>query len=407
MNQFNQSTQSNQVIDSFEMSDEAKLNQQQLRKIIRENIASSGGAISFSSYMNAALYQPKLGYYQNQLQKFGEQGDFITAPEMGKYFATCLAASLASALSNLITDSSADLLEIGAGSGVLAFDLMLALDQLNSVPENYFILEPSSSLQQQQTSQLQKLPEKLKSRIRWISELPDHFTGVILANEVLDAIPFKRIQREKDEWLELGVAVNDEGFQATTMELADINDLPKQLCQSESEQEFVFSDGYITEIRPLIGGWIKSLANALDVGAIMLIDYGYSADEYYHPQRAAGTLSCFVRHHQHDDPFQFEGLQDITAHVDFSQVARAAEENNLNIDGYTTQAGFLLENGITQLAEKNARHQSDQQRFQSSRELQQLLMPGQMGEVIKVILLSKAMNNEIPGFSMQDHLHRL
>jgi SAM-dependent MidA family methyltransferase len=403
--------QNSKPLDSFSISEQAKEIHDRLFAKIQSNILKQDGKIPFSQFMQMALYEPGLGYYQNNLHKFGEKGDFITAPEMGSNFAKCLARSVR----QFFLDSSpADpnssktatvLLEIGAGSGILAVNLLTELEQLDALPAQYLILEPSAQLQNLQKSLLKKRLPNYFSNIKWISQLPEKLQGLILANEVVDAIPCERVKRVDGQWLQLGVSYDEGEFIDCLMPMTDGDDLPSWLSNKDAENSY--QDGYTTEYRPLIKGWVKALSNTLDSGAILLIDYGYSVSEFYHPQRVQGSLSCFISHHSHSEPLQYVGLQDITAHVDFSQIARTAYENALEISGYTTQAGFLLENGITEISDERAEHETPEQRYQSSQELQTLLMPGQMGEVIKVILLSKGLNVEIKGFTLQDHLHRL
>ncbi len=410
--------QSSRPLESFQISKPAEDIQERLSAKIQIEILKQDGKIPFSQFMQMALYEPGLGYYQNNLHKFGEKGDFITAPEMGNNFARCLANSVCQLFQSPSQTLSAkqtyqNIVEIGAGSGVLAANLLIELEKLGALPLQYLILEPSAALQHQQKAQLTKKIPELIARVSWISQLPDNFDGFIIANEVLDAIPFERIQRSDNKWLQLGVELDNESFIDCRMESIDESLLPPILVLSDSAEAGVsthqYSNGYITEYRPLVKSWIKMLAKSLNKGAIMLIDYGYAESEYYHPQRSQGSLTCFIDHHSHSDPFQYVGIQDITAHVDFTEVARSSVQSNLEVSGYTTQAGFLLENGITKMADEISENDADseEQRYQRSQELQKLLMPGQMGEVIKVILLSKDLDIDIKGFTLQDHLHRL
>jgi len=324
--------------------------------LIEQRIDDAGGVISFSEYMQLALYAPQLGYYQNPLSTFGAKGDFITAPEISPLFALCLAKSLTS-LDKSLTKS---ILELGAGSGRLASDLLLALQARDCLPDNYFILEPSASLQAIQRELVDKLPKDIARRVVWLSELPKDFVGSL------------------------------------------IEQLPTSLLEKD------YLPGYMTEVRPLINSWIKSLSNSLEQGIVMLLDYGYPQSEYYHPQRQAGSLRCFSRHQANANPLELAGLQDITAHVDFTQVAKQAVEQGMDVIGFTSQAGFLLENGILQQAEKSlSGDQVDTEHYNVSRQIQTLLAPGQMGELIKVIGLSKQTDETLGGFSMQDQLVRL
>ncbi len=407
--------QSSKPLKSFKVSEQAKDIQECLSAKIQSEILKHDGKIPFSQFMQMALYEPGLGYYQNNLHKFGEKGDFITAPEMGHHFAKCLARSVrqfflessqtkpSQAASNQTEQKV--LLEIGAGSGILAVNLLTELEQLDALPAQYLILEPSAQLQSQQKSLLKSNLPNYFSNIEWISQLPEKLYGLILANEVLDALPCERVKRVDGQWLKLGVSYDNGDFIDCLMPLMDGDNLPSQLTIKGAKDRY--QDDYTTEYRPLVTGWIKALANTLDMGAILLVDYGYSESEFYHPQRVQGSLSCFISHHSHSQPLQYVGLQDITAHVDFTQIAKVADEMELEITGYTTQAGFLLENGITEISDETTENESPEQRYQRSQELQKLLMPGQMGEVIKVILLSKNLDSEIKGFALQDHLHRL
>lgn len=405
--------QNSKLFESFEISDQAKTINELLSAKIRVEINQTNGKIPFSKFMQMALYESKLGYYQNNLHKFGEKGDFITAPEMGKNFAKCIANSISPFFQqspdhldhSVHIEQQKSILEIGAGSGALAVNLLSELAELSALPEQYWILEPSASLQNMQQIKLKESLPDYFPYVKWVSKLPENMTGIIIANEVVDAIPCERIKRQNNQWHQLGVTYKNAQFEQCMTKLVDDSELPKILTQRESSKNY--SDGYHAEYRPLVNGWIKSLAKTLHQGAIILLDYGYSESELYHPQREQGSLSCFINHHTHSEPFQFVGLQDITAHVDFTQIARVAYENSLVISGYTTQAGFLLENGITEISEVFEENETPQQRYQRSQELQKLLMPGQMGEVIKVILLSKELNVGIKGFTLQDHLHRL
>lgn len=402
------------TLDDLPLSDTAKLIQQQLSAAIATNIALANGLIAFSDYVRQALYTPSLGYYQNELQTFGERGDFVTAPEMSRLFAACIANSLKTVFDSNKQGNS--ILELGAGTGALAAELLIQLANKNGLPKRYLILEPSASLQQTQRQYITQMDSNLCDVVEWVSELPKAFKGVIIANEVVDALPFERITCVDQKWVPIGVSYLEGEFSNSLMEPVEPLLLPAELVELMESGQVV--EGYTTEYRPQAKAWIKSLANSLDSGAILLVDYGYSAKEFYHPQRASGTMSCFIRHHQHDNPFRFVGLQDITAHVDFTDLAKAAAENELEVRGFTSQAGFLLENGITELAELQSMTLTDEQRYQLSQQMQKLLMPGQMGEVIKAILLTKekqadsvkgeySIGDQIKGFSLQDHLHRL
>ncbi|MDQ7048665.1 MAG: SAM-dependent methyltransferase [Enterobacterales bacterium] len=360
--------------------------------------------------MNRALYTPALGYYQNTSYKIGSKGDFITAPELGPYFAYAIGNSLADFFNS--RDNSAttnNILEIGAGSGALAFDLLQRLDQLGALPERYFILEPSAELQARQLTRIKGLPSTLAERVEWLTDLPQNFNGVMLANEVVDAIACERIKLIDQQWRQLGVGAKEGRLVELEGEVIQQTKLPTYLQSLDTQTltDMGYIEGYHTEFRPRIAGWIKSLSQSLCQGAIVLIDYGYNQSDFYHPQRHQGSLKCFIQHHSHDDPYSLLGLQDITAHVDFSHIAEVAAQLGLSLDGFTSQAGFLLENGVTELAPQKSDGGIEQSVYRQSQQLQKLLLPGQMGEVIKVMQLGKNLSKSIKGFSLQDHRYKL
>jgi len=386
---------------------------------INSQINKNGGVLSFAEFMQSALYAPGLGYYQSGSHKFGEQGDFITAPEMGDLFARGLAQSIVSIDAGL----GKNLLEIGAGSGQLAADLLSQLEAKNRLPENYFILEPSASLQSLQYQKISaQVPAQVK-RVTWLNELPKKFVGIIFANEVVDAIPCDLIEKTASGWQYKGVSnsvrvqaenkksKSDAGteevipFDWAIAGECNLQELPPILLQQE------YPDGYISEVRPMARGWIKGLANALERGHILLFDYGYPQKEYYHPQRTSGSLKCFSRHHANESPLQLVGLQDITAHVDFSHLAVVASDCELEVSGFTTQAGFLLQNKILEAAESQLGStescETTAGRMKLSQQIQMLTAPTEMGELIKVICLSRGCAQTPEGFSLQNQLYRL
>lgn len=379
-----------------------------LTDLINQKIQQQGGQINFAEYMQMALYQPGLGYYQNCLYTLGEQGDFVTAPEISPLFA----AGLCQALCSLDKQLTTSLLEIGAGSGQLACDLLTQLAEADRLPENYTILEPSKTLQMQQRQKLCQLDANLYQRVSWLKQLPQDFIGCIFANEVVDAIPCEVIEKTQSGWQYKTVSYQNQQFSWEAGERVELQLLPEVL-QSKVHQAEIFPSGYQTEIRPLLNAWLKSLSASLKQGIILLFDYGYSQQEYYHPQRCSGTLKCFSRHTANNNPFALVGLQDITAHVDFSQLAQQANQQGLRPSGFTTQAGFLLENGIleqsAQLAANGLINNSNiqLQRLQQSQQIQKLTAPQQMGELVKVICLSKSTEELPSGFSLADRLHRL
>ena len=379
---------------------EARAVSARLLALLRERIAAAGGCLPFDAFMDAALYEPGLGYYSNGLTPFGSGGDFITAPEAGSLFARSLARSLASVLRQLW---GARLLELGAGSGALAVDLLRELHSLEALPEGYWILERSAamrSLQQQRIAH--QLPE-LAARVEWLQAPPAKpFAGVVLGNEVADALPVKRFCWRQGEVQELGVAWRDGGL----AECRRPADAGLQARVAELARGGHWDDGYCSEYCPALPGWIAELAACLQRGLLLLIDYGYGGREYYLAQRSGGTLMCHYRHQAHPDPLWFPGLQDITAFVNFSAVAQAAGEAGLRLEGFGSQARFLLACGIDRLlAEVDP---ADLQRFLSlSNEAKRLLLPGDMGERFKVIGFSRDLQQPVTGFGAPDLRSRL
>ncbi len=336
-------------------------------------------------FMDLALYAPGLGYYAAGARKFGAAGDFVTAPEISSLFGHCIARSIA----ETIRTTHGDVLELGPGSGKLACDVLLALDKLNQLPKNYFLLEVSADLRQRQTQALARLPNHLSERAIWLDTLPKNFAGAIIANEVLDVLPVHLLYFSGDQIYERGVAsLADERFV-----WRDNLVVSPALKSIANRIQACFADGimpnnYLTEVAPAVGGLVKSLAESLASGTILLIDYGFRQAEFYHPSRSTGTLMCHYRHYAHTDPFLYPGLQDITAHVDFSDVAEAGINAGLELINYTSQAQFLLAAGITELL---AQHDADDAAtfLPLTNQVQRLLSPAEMGEFFKVIGFSK------------------
>ena len=355
------------------------------------------GPIAFMDFMQQALYAPGLGYYSSGQQKFGAQGDFITAPELSPLFSHCIAYQCQQILSLL---KSPCILECGAGSGVMAVDTLLMLEQLNSLPQQYFILELSAELQQRQKHLFAKRAPHLLSRISWLKTLPSQpFEGIVLANEVLDAMPVAKFRIDGNNLQEAYVAVTNNQF-------VWYWDKPKAwLSQQFNQLMLNLADGYESEINLLINGWIKSLGDCLSRGSVLLIDYGFARREYYHHDRSMGTLMCHYQHRAHTNPLIQVGCQDITAHVDFTAVASAAVDHGFDVAGYTHQAGFLVNCGITDLIQNMA---DATERFNCNNQIKQLTLPSEMGELFKVIALIKAVDcDELLGFRMFNQLERL
>src|SRR3990167_4965093 len=306
-----------------------------LTDFICKEIAASGGTLSFASFMELALYTPKLGYYASTLP-FGKDGDFVTSPEISPLFAKCIAEQCQAILTECC---DGDIVEIGGGSGIFAKDILLALQKLKSLPARYFILEISATLRERQQELLQLACPDLYSRVIWIDTLPAAFNGIIFANEVLDALPTHCFRIEENGIKERCVSWNKDHFEWQLTE-------PKTLELTKQVEAILKNNllpvGYESEINLMLPTWIRSLADALKKGVILLFDYGYGRAEYYHPDRKQGTLRCYFKHHAHDNPLIFVGLQDITAHVDFTTVIESAAATGLELAGFTTQTSFLL-----------------------------------------------------------------
>jgi SAM-dependent MidA family methyltransferase len=369
---------------------EAAQHSAQLADLIRSDIAAQGGWITFARYMELALYAPGLGYYTAGAHKFGEAGDFITAPELSPLFGRTVARQVA----EIIAQSAPHVMELGAGSGKLAADMLAELERIGSLPESYSILEVSADLRERQQALLRERLPHLAGRVHWLDALPETFAGAMVANEVLDALPVHLVHWRKDGPAERGIVVNEAGFCWQDRPIAD----PELL---QAVQRIDVPDGYLSEICLAQRGLINSLAQRLQQGALLFIDYGFGAREFYHPQRSSGTLMCHYRHYAHDDPFFLPGLQDITAHVNFTDAAEYGIDAGLELLGYTTQAFFLLNCGIADfMAERDPENLRDYQPL--SAQLQKLTSPAEMGELFKVIALSKEMANPLCGFARGD-----
>ncbi len=377
---------------------EARRHSQRLIEAIRSELNRRGGTIPFDRFMELALYAPGLGYYTAGARKFGAAGDFVTAPEISPVFAHCLARQCQQVLAGL---GAGDLLEFGAGSGKLAADLLAELEALGQLPQRYLILELSAELRGRQQATIAARVPQLVGRVQWLEQLPDQgFRGVVLANELLDAMPVHRFRITNGRVLEQFVTWRREGF-------AMLWDTPEdQLLETPLTGLASQRDDYESEINLRAGPWIKALGKRFEAGLVLLIDYGYTGLEYYHPQRDRGTLMCHYRHRAHSNPFRYPGLQDITAHVDFSRLAEAAVEAGFSIDGYATQAFFLMGCGLDRLVAE-----SDPEDIRAHLALVQgvkrLTLPSEMGERFKVLGLGKGIWEPLIGFGMQDLRQRL
>ncbi|MHB1403402.1 MAG: class I SAM-dependent methyltransferase [Thiobacillus sp.] len=358
-------------------------------------IDAAGGWIPFSRYMEAALYAPGLGYYAAGAMKFGAAGDFVTAPEMTPLFGR----TLAHAIAPVLVETGGEVLELGAGSGRLAADLLGELERLDALPARHSILEVSADLRQRQQEVLARDLPQLAGRVQWLDALPAHFGGVILGNEVLDALPVELVHWTENGPLLRGVIVEGDTFSWQDRPIAD----PVLRARADALD---LAPGYVSEINLAADALIASLAHCLDRGLILMIDYGFVANEYYHPQRHMGTLRAHYRHHALDDPFYLPGLCDLTAHVDFSAVARAGTAAGLELAGYTSQAGFLLNSGLTELLMQTSPDDAAAYLPQANA-VQRLVSPAEMGELFKVIGFSKGGIAPLAGFARGDRRHSL
>jgi SAM-dependent MidA family methyltransferase len=366
-----------------------------LLRVIKEEIAAAGGYISFARFMELALYAPGLGYYSAGNYKFGKQGDFVTAPEISNLFAKCVAKQCQQILTAL---TSPDILELGAGSGKLAGDLLQELEQLQCLPRHYYILEISADLRAKQNIYLEKQCPQFLSRIIWLDELPcTGFKGVILANEVIDAMPVHCFYLDNNNINEYCVTLKNNNLHWLSTP-PTTPALEQQLLAIQ--KEFTLPNHYQSEVNLLAPVWITTLSDILTEGVILLFDYGYNRREYYHPERTTGTLMCFYQHHRHTNPFELVGLQDISAHVDFTTLAESASAANASVSGYTTQAGFLLACGLMDLTQTEKLSAIEQ--YQQNQAIKLLTLPSQMGELIKVMALSKNIDLPLLGFSLFD-----
>ncbi len=377
---------------------DASLYSSRLQAHIAEAIAAAGGWISFARFMELALYAPGLGYYSGGARKFGAAGDFVTAPELTPAFAQ----SLATQVVQIMAVSAPQILEVGAGSGRLAADLLAELAQRGATPERYLILELSGELRERQRQTIAATVPHLLARVHWLDTLPTHLDGLVLANELLDAIPAHLVRWQDDTIAERGVSLGDDGFEweerpATGAVLARARELSGNVTAGE---------GYLSEIGLAAAAWTASWAAILGRGALLLIDYGFPRREFYHPQRNEGTLMCHYRHHAHPDPFFLPGLQDITVHVDFTAIAEAGTEAGLDFLGYTNQATFLLNCGLTDVLARTPA--TDAARYLPlANAVHKLISPAEMGELFKVIALGRGIDEPLVGFAAGDQSSKL
>ena len=357
------------------------------------DLLTTRGEILFVEFMHHALYAPDFGYYTTSFPQLGISGDFVTAPLLTPLFGQTLALQCLAILSEL---DNPNLFEFGAGTGQLCIDILTHLDKLNCLPLNYFILEVSGHLRDYQQALINKQIPHLANRIHWLSQWPKQpFSGVILANEVLDAMPVHRFLRDETGIYDSVIALNEqgeliEGFKPCTN--PQLIDYVQQYIPADSGP-------YQSEVNFFLDGWLAECSAMLQEGVMFIIDYGFPRAEYYHPERKLGTLMCHHRHKAHANPLIHVGEKDITAHVDFSHVAEAADRAGFDIAGYTNQASFLLAAGLPSLLDAI---DNEHERIKAVQAVKQLIQPHEMGELFKVMALTKNFLGDLQGFSLQD-----
>ncbi len=390
----------NPITDALSMSgDELERNRRLVGAIRRAIEQSENKAISFAEFMGLALYHPKYGYYTSANQVLGREGDFTTAPELGAVFGRILAVKIASLFES--NRAAPRIYEFGAGNGSLAFQILSELSLLDCRVEEYVIIEVSPRLKQiQQQSVSQLAPEQL-SKVVWLDAFQaESMQGVVIANEVLDAMPVELMRCENGEVLQGYIVESGNGFQIEFRDTLDkeIESTIDRLDLPELE------NGYTSELHCRAEAWMRQIAECLKAGAVLIADYGFPQHEYYHPDRREGTLMCHRRHHSLHDPFAYIGCQDITAHLNFSALAQVAQSSGLEVNGFTTLAGFIVDIGIGRLDFNDCQ---GTERLSVAQQLNTLTSPAEMGELFKMMELTKNIESDRLGFESLDQLHRL
>ena len=375
-------------------SPEAAAHSARLAEHIAMTIASEGDWVPFSRYMELALYAPGMGYYTAGARKFGAEGDFVTAPEISPMFARCFAQQAVQVFDQV----GGDVLELGPGSGQFAADLFGDLKAVGKAPARYRLLEVSPELRERQRALIAaRFPEDI-GRFEWIDALPEPIRGLVIGNEVLDVVPFDIVHRDREGLRERGVVVTEAGFAW--------DDAPLALGELKRRAEAVVPPGdydYTSEISLAAEGLVRTISSTLEAGLVVFIDYGFSEREFYHPQRTGGTLRCHYRHRFHGDPFFMPGLQDITAHVDFTAMARAAEQGGSDVYGLTTQAYFLISCGLAVLVSAGD-PTATLSKLKATSAVHRLISPSEMGELFKVLAFGKGLEEPILGLQSARHL---
>lgn len=385
---------------------QAQTRHQSLFALIRDHIHAAGGALSFDRFMELALYAPGLGYYVAGLPKLGASGDFVTAPEISPLFGRCLAAQCQQAFAGL---GASDLLEFGAGSGALAAELLTELARHKAPLRRYLIVEPSPDLQARQRALIAERAPEQCHQVSWLTTLPSEFQGVVIANEVLDAMPVHRFCIDaQGAPAEVFVALDDQD-QTLVEQVAPPRSIGlREAVRALQARGLVREPGYRSEVNLRLAPWLRALASAMRRGLVLIIDYGYPRSEYYQRQRSNGTLIGHYQHRTNHDLFTLLGQQDISSHVDFSALADAARTAGFALAGYTTQANFLIGCGLDQLMMTALEANTDpQQQMRLSAGARQLVMPAAMGERFQVMGLTRDFDQPCSGFSVRDLRQRL
>lgn len=369
---------------------------EQLKTKIIQFIHSNQGWMSFDRFMDFALYDPELGYYTGALRKFGEKGDFVTASEISNFFAKTLCIQF----KEIFQSVSKSIIEIGAGSGQFALQVIQSLSSDHENINHYFILEISPSLRKQQYELLTKnLPSHLFSKIQWIDEIPKEYEGIIFCNEFLDALPVELIKKDSGMYYQKGIGIENDLLVWKEKPIDDISNYEEIDLKN-------LPDNYVAEYPLYIKNWLKKISQSLNKGIVFIIDYGFNQREYFHEQRSQGTLMCHFKHYAHDNPLIQVGIQDITTHVNFSYVAREASKLGLNITGFISQANFLINCGILNLLE-TINLENRALYMKSVSEVQKLLSPSEMGDLFKVMTLEKNIDIDLLGLKQNNRITRL
>jgi SAM-dependent MidA family methyltransferase len=394
--------QAKRTLDSLPNPDaESLAHSAKVAACIRRAIEDGGGSISFAEFMQLALYAPALGYYVAGAAKFGAAGDFVTAPEISPLFGRVLAGQCAGVLRQL---PAAAVLELGAGRGTLAVQVLSTLAELGIDVRRYMILEVSPDLRERQEAFIRAECPQLWTKVEWVDGLPERFDGVVIANEVADALPVERFRKSGGGVLQCRAELAENGFQWTHARAPRF--LQEAVRHIEERLGTILADGYESEVSNGLPGWVRAIADRIGTGFVFLFDYGVSRREYYAPDRGNGWLRCHFRHRAHADPFIYPGIQDITAWVDFTAVAEAAADAGLDIAGFVSQAHFLLHGGLERELDKTADLPLAAQ-LELARQVKTLTLPGEMGERVKCIGLSRGRIELPASFAIADRAHAL